>query len=492
MDKDVIIIGAGISGIACALRLAASGYNVVVFEQNDCPGGKIYEKKMGGYRFDTGPSLLTMPELVNDTLDAAKVRDKPDFMQLDIICKYFYTDGTKIYAYKNPDDFAAEVEKKTGEDRINVLNFLSKSRHLFDLTKETFIFSPFKTFENMFSRDSLKVLINFRALDVFKSIEKKNRQWFSDKRVEQLFNRFATYNGSNPYKAPATLNIIAHLEHNIGAYMPEKGMYSLIEMLYKSAMGQGVKFNFNSQVEKIILENNTVKGVEVNGETVKSKIVVSDADIFLVYNKLLSGKRTPGYLLRQELSSSAIIFFWGIKNKYPEMEVHNILFSGDYKTEFDYIFTKKLIYNDPTVYIHISSKYITADAPAGCENWFVMINVPNNTGQDWDKLVREARKNIIIKINKVLNTDIESCIECEDYADPPLIERSSGSYKGALYGNSSNNKLSAFFRHPNFIRRFKGLYFTGGSVHPGGGIPLCLASAKIVAERIIKSNKLIV
>jgi phytoene desaturase len=492
MDKNVIIIGAGLSGIACALRLAAKGYNVVVFEQNDSPGGKIYEKKIGRYRFDTGPSLLTMPELVNDLLDAAKVRDKPNFMQLGIICKYFYTDGTIINAYKNPDDFAAEVEKRTGEDRKNVLNFLRKSRYLFDLTKETFIFSPFKTFENMFSWDSIKVLLNFRALDVFKSIEKKNRQWFSDKRVGQLFNRFATYNGSNPYKAPATLNIIAHLEHNIGAYIPEKGMYGLIEMLYKSALNKGVKFNFNSQVEKIILENNTVKGVVVNGETVKSKMVVSDADIFLVYNKLLSEKRIPGYLLRQELSSSAIIFFWCIKNKYPEMEVHNILFSRDYKTEFDYIFTKKLIYNDPTVYIHISSKYISADAPAGCENWFVMINVPNNTGQDWDKLVREARKNIIIKINKLLNTDIESYIECEDYADPPLIERSSGSYKGALYGNSSNNKLSAFFRHPNFIRRFKGLYFTGGSVHPGGGIPLCLASAKIVAERIVKSNKLIV
>jgi phytoene desaturase len=490
MDNDVIIIGAGLSGIACALRLSASGYNVIVFERNDGPGGKIYQKKIGGYRFDTGPSLLTMPELVNDLLAKAKTGDMLRFIQLDIICKYFYSDGTKINAYKNPDDFAAEIEKKTGEERRKVLNFLRKSKYLFDLTKETFIFNSLKSYKNMFSRAAIKILLNFYALDTFKSMDKKNRQWFTDKRVEQLFNRYATYNGSNPYKAPATLNLIAHLEHNLGAYIPEKGMYALIEILYKSALKKGVKFNFNRQVDEIITDKNTIKGVKVNGKNFKSNIVISDADIFLVYNKLLSERSIPGYLLRQELSSSAIVFFWGIKNKYPELDVHNILFSGDYKTEFDYIFTRKLIYNDPTVYIHISSKYILADAPRGCENWFVMINVPNNTGQDWDKLVDEARKNIILKINKILDTKIESYIECEDYADPRIIETSSGSYKGALYGNSSNNKMAAFFRHPNFIRRFKGLYFTGGSVHPGGGIPLCLASAKIVAERIVKSHKL--
>ncbi len=328
--------------------------------------------------------------------------------------------------------------------REKVLDFLEKSRFLFDLTKDTFIFSPFKDLKNMFTWAGIKVALNFHALDTFKSMDKKNRQWFSDLRVSQLFNRYATYNGSNPYKAAATLNIIAHLEHNLGAYIPEKGMYSLIEILYKSASDMGVKFNFNRQVEKIITENSSVKGVKVNGDTYNSKIVISDADIFMVYKELLSEKKIPRYLLRQELSSSAIIFYWGIRNIYPELQVHNILFSEDYKTEFDYIFTRKLIYEDPTVYIHISSKYIPTDAPEGCENWFVMINVPNNTGQDWNMLVKEARENIIRKINKILNTDIESYLQCEEYADPVVIEKSSGSYKGALYGNSSNDKWPLF------------------------------------------------
>ena len=492
MYKDVIIIGAGLSGIACALRLSASGYNVVIFEKNHDPGGKIYEMTMGGYRFDTGPSLLTMPELINDLLAAAEVTDRLRLKPLNIICKYFYSDGTKINAYKNPEDFATEIENKTGEGKKNVLNFLIKSKYLFELTKEPFIFSSFKSFKNMFTWAAIKTALNFRALDTFKSMDEKNKQWFSDERIIQLFNRYATYNGSNPYKAAATLNIIAHLEHNIGAYIPEKGMYGLIDMLYKSALKKGVKFIFGKKVDEIIKEKNTIKGIKVNGKTFKSKIVISDVDILSVYNQLLSEKGIPKYLIRQELSSSAIIFFWGIKNKFTDLEVHNILFSKDYKTEFDNIFTRKLIYYDPTVYIHISSKFISTDAPGGCENWFVMINVPNNSGQDWDKLVNEARKNIIIKINKTLNTNIESYIEYEDYADPRDIEKNSGSYKGALYGPSSNNKLAAFFRHPNFIRRFRGLYFTGGSVHPGGGIPLCLASAKIVTEKILKSHKLVV
>ena len=361
---------------------------------------------------------------------------------------------------------------------------------MYDLTKELFIFSPFRTFENIFSTPSLNIACKFRHLDSFKTMYERNRLWFTNKKIVQLFNRYATYNGSNPYKAPATLNIIAHLEHNTGAFLPEKGMYNLVDVLYKLARDKGVEFLLSSKVDKIITNGSNVKGVEVKGKNYSSNIVISDVDIFSLYYQLLPGKKIPGYLLKQELSSSAVIFFWGIKNEYPNLEIHNILFSECYKTEFEHIFTKKMIYNDPTVYIYISSKYIPADAPKGCENWFVMINAPNNSGQDWNKLVNEARKHIILKINKILNTNIESYIEYEDYADPRTIENNTASYKGAIYGNSSNSKLAAFLRHKNFINRFKGLYFVGGSVHPGGGIPLCLASAKIVTEKITKSYSL--
>ena len=159
-------------------------------------------------------------------------------------------------------------------------------------------------------------------------------------------------------------------------------------------------------------------------------------------------------------------------------------FSQQYRKEFEYIFNRKDVYQDPTVYINITSKYKPDDAPEGCENWFTMINVPNNSGQDWEAIIDQSRTNILEKMSRMLDTDIASLITCERILDPRLIEQRTSSSQGALYGNSSNNKYAAFLRHANFSRKYKNLYFCGGSVHPGGGIPLSLLSAKIATDQI--------
>jgi phytoene dehydrogenase-like protein len=207
-------------------------------------------------------------------------------------------------------------------------------------------------------------------------------------------------------------------------------------------------------------------------------------DVVPTYNKLLKGQKKPNIVLNQERSSSAVIFYWGLKKEFPSLDLHNIFFSNNYKKEFDSIFNKKEIFNDPTIYINITSKDIPSDAPKNCENWFVMINSPNNESQDWEKIVQIVRKNVIKKINKILKTDIECLIEKERVYTPKDIESTSQSYLGSLYGASSNSKMSAFLRHPNFSNNILNLYFCGGSVHPGGGIPLCLLSAKIVSNLI--------
>ena len=188
--------------------------------------------------------------------------------------------------------------------------------------------------------------------------------------------------------------------------------------------------------------------------------------------------------MKQERSSSALIFYWGIKKTFATLGLHNIFFSEDYKAEFDAMFKQQAIHPDPTVYINISSKMQVSDAPQGCENWFTMINVPNNTGQNWDALIAEARKNIIKKLNKNLGIDLESLIENESILDPRTIESRTSSFRGSLYGTSSNSQFAAFLRHANFSKSIKNLYFVGGSVHPGGGIPLALLSAKIVADMV--------
>ena len=207
-------------------------------------------------------------------------------------------------------------------------------------------------------------------------------------------------------------------------------------------------------------------------------------DIYPTYKKLLPAQKLPKNQLSQERSSSAVIFYWGIQHNFKELELHNIFFSDDYKEEFHAIFNKKTVSDDPTIYVNITSKDIPGDAPEGCENWFVMINTPADSGQDWEKIVKQLRAFILSKLSKELNIDLEPLIVCEALLTPPLIETKTQSHMGALYGSSSNNSMAAFLRHHNFSNHLKNLYFCGGSVHPGGGIPLCLLSAKIVDELI--------
>jgi phytoene dehydrogenase-like protein len=217
--------------------------------------------------------------------------------------------------------------------------------------------------------------------------------------------------------------------------------------------------------------------------------VISNADIYFTYKKLLCNEHKAKRLLRQERSSSAVIFYWGMNKQFPQLQLHNIFFSNDYKKEFKNIFGAKNLTADPTVYINITSKMEQAQAPAGKENWFVMVNAPANAGQDWEKVKQQLKANLVSKLSRMLGEDIETTITTEHTLDPVLIEQQTSSFMGALYGSSSNSKFSAFLRHANFTGAVKGLYFCGGSVHPGGGIPLCLKSAKIVSDLVKNDEK---
>jgi phytoene dehydrogenase-like protein len=223
----------------------------------------------------------------------------------------------------------------------------------------------------------------------------------------------------------------------------------------------------------------------VQGEEVFYDLIISDVDVNYLYKNLLPDSKSL-WMDEKNLSSSALIFFWGIRGEFPSLGLHNILFSETYRTEFQHIFEQRSISSDPTVYIYISSKLVPSDAPDNCENWFVMINVPPDTGQEWDRIISQARQNIISKISRILKIQADNLIEFEQVESPQTIEERTMSWKGALYGNHSNSRYSAFLRHSFKHRSIKNLYFVGGSVHPGGGIPLCLASAAI-ADREIKS-----
>ncbi|MFD2034442.1 1-hydroxycarotenoid 3,4-desaturase CrtD [Belliella marina] len=486
MNQKAIIIGSGIAGLAAAIRLTTKGYQVEVFESNAYPGGKLSEIQIGSYRFDAGPSLFTLPEQIEELFLIAgrNPADHFQYSKLDIVCHYFWEDGKTVKAYADLNKFAEEVETKLGEPAENVRKALKKSAYIYEHLAPLFMHRSLHQWNTWVNLTALKSYLKMGKLGIFTTMNAANEKLFVQGKMVQLFNRYATYNGSNPYQTPATLNIIPHLEFNIGAFFPKNGMHDITLSLYRLAVDLGINFHFNSKVEEVLVDKNTAIGVLVNNEEIHADLVINNMDMVNAYKSILKKQKQPTKLLDQPKSSSALIFYWGIKRAFPELGLHNILFSDDYQMEFDHIFSKGSICHDPTVYINITSVCKDDDAPNGCMNWFTMINVPNNQGQDWDKLIEEARSSIIAKINRVLKTDIESLIEVEEILDPRTIECKTSSANGALYGNSSNNRYAAFLRHANYSSEIKNLYFCGGSVHPGGGIPLCLLSAKIMAEMI--------
>ncbi len=477
------IIGAGVAGMATAIRMAAGGHEVEVFEANGYPGGKLSMFEREGYRFDAGPSLFTMPGYVEELFrlaDEDPARHFP-YRALPVACHYFWDDGTLLHAHTDRAAFAAEVEKilRVPADRVDA--FLMKSEKKYNLAGRVFLEKSLHKAATWLRPNVLKAALLMPFYDIFTSMHRVHERWFDHPKLVQLFDRFATYNGSDPYQAPGMLTIIPHFEHGIGTFYPEGGMHRITVCLHTLALRLGVRFHFNTPVQRILLEKKTVKGLLAGGREHVFDRVVSNMDVYYTYHKLLPDSPRPERILRQPKSTSALIFYWGIRREFPELGLHNIFFSENYREEFAKMAGGDLS-DDPTVYVNITSKYTPGDAPPGCENWFVMVNAPCDSGQDWPALIARTRQSVLRKLGRRLGTDLAPFIACEEILEPKEIERKTTSHLGALYGYSSNNRMAAFLRHPNFSNKMKNLYFVGGSVHPGGGIPLCLLSAKIAAE----------
>ena len=490
IDNKAIVIGSGIAGISSAIRLAVKGYKVEVFESNQFPGGKISAFQLGEYHFDAGPSLFTLPELVDELfiLAGKNPTDYFSYLKHDVACNYFFEDGTFLPFKSNVDEILKTVEKTLNIDSKPLKRHFKKSKFLYEKTNGAFLQKSLHKISTYFSFAVFKCILAIPKLNLFKTMHQVNEENLNHPKLVQIFDRFATYNGSNPYQAPGILNIIPYLEHGFGTFFPEKGMHSITTSLVKLAEDIGVKFHYNSKVDEIIHDNNKIIGIKINDEILHSSLVFCNVDIRTSYKNLLPKLTIPKQVNKQEPSSSALIFYWGMKKEFNNLDLHNILFTLNYKKEFDAIFKNNTVDEDPSVYIHIGSKIVKGDAPKGKETWFVMINVPCNTGQDWDEIRKNARKNILLKLNRMLGEDIEQFIEVEDYLDSIRMEKKTSSYAGSLYGASSNDRMAAFLRHPNFSK-IKGLFFVGGSVHPGGGIPLCLLSAKISTNLIKNVTK---
>ena len=489
VGQRVAVIGGGVAGLAAAARLSAQGYRVDLLEAASEPGGKMRDYQADGFRFDGGPSLFTLPEVMEQLFAdcGKKMSDYVTYDRLELVTRYFYPDGTQVNAWSSPERLASELELKIGEPAAQVSAFLKRAAYMYRITASVFIERSLHDWRNLLRLSTFLRLFAIPRLGIFTSMYHFQKRWLRHERSLQLFGRFATYNGSDPYRAPGTLSMIAHIEQERGAFYPHGGMVALRNALHQLAIDLGVHIRVNTRADRFWIHEKRLKGLLLGEEREVYPIVVCANDILQVQRQQMPRKYSLKRFLSQELSTSAVVFHWAVRGSFPQLDLHNVFFSAHYRREFQHLQRGEIDF-DPTWYVYISSKKNPADAPSGFENWFVMANVPAQRDLPWEALVERLREEAFDRLSKALGIDLKSLVNEQRVITPLEMERVTGAVGGALYGPASNSRWSAFLRQANRDQRIKGLFYCGGTVHPGGGIPLCLHSAAITADLVARAH----
>jgi len=486
---QVAVIGSGVAGLATAARLAARGYRVDLFESAPETGGKLRDYQADGFRFDGGPSLFTLPEVMEQLFaDSGKqLSDYVEYERLELVTRYFYPDRTVVDAWSDPHRLAEELEKKVGESPARVMAFLKRAAFMFRITAPVFIERSLHDWRNLLRLSTFLRLFAIPRLGIFTTMHRFQKRWLRHERSLQLFGRFATYNGSDPYRAPGTLSLIAHIEQERGAFYPRGGMVALRNALHRLAVDLGVNIRVNTPVDRLWIHQSKVKGIMTGDSREIYPVVVCANDILQVHRRQLPHKYSRSRYQRMEPSTSALVFHWAVRGSFPRLDLHNVFFSSHYRREFQHL-ERGEVDADPTLYVYVSAKRNPADAPGGCENWFVMVNVPARRDLPWDEWVERLRNEALDRLGGALETDLRPLVTEHRVVTPVDMERATGAVGGALYGPASNNRWAAFLRQANRDMRIRGLFYCGGTVHPGGGIPLCLQSAAITADLVQRAH----
>ena len=480
MADRAIVIGAGLGGLSAASLLAAKGYQVDLYEQNEAPGGKMQQVEKNGYRFDTGPSLLTMPFILEKLFSecGANLSNYLTFEELSPLCRYFYKDGTRFDNYADREKTIREIRAFSEHDAGRYSDFLDYSQSLYEKTADAFLFNP------LYDLSDLKELnlIDFLGIDAFSTVSQKVDSYFESPYMRQFFKRFTTYNGSSPYQAPATLNVIPHVELNQGGYYVKGGLYSVAKALHDLAEKMGVSFHYGKRVSKIEAGRKRVNGLTLEdgiNETCDLIFANSDATdtiLNLLPDSAISSRKQKKQA-NLEPSCSGFVMLLGCSRTWPQLKHHNIFFSGDYREEFVDIFDRKKLPDDPTIYVANTSYSDAGHAPQGASNLFILVNAPYESGQDWESLSQTYSRKVKDELEHRGLEELNSSLDVEETITPDQFLSKYGSNRGSIYGTSSNNKMSAFVRPRNKLRDLQNLYLVGGSTHPGGGIPLVVQSA---------------
>lgn len=487
-SKNVHVIGAGLGGLATSCMLASGGHRVTVFEKNNAPGGKINQVSFKGFRFDTGPSLLTMPFILEELFEqcGVKLEDYLKLKPVEPICRYFYKDGTVFTNYQDLEKTLNEIRQVAPADEDSYKVFLDYSADLYQRTKDAFLFNPLYSLKDLGNLN----LLDFFRIDAFHTVSERIDQYFQSPYLRKFFKRFTTYNGSSPYRAPATLNVIPHVELSKGGYYAEGGMYGIVTALHRLATELGVEFRFNTAIDQIEVKDKRVHSlIDSTGNRHPADLVVSNSDAAETYLELLDeqsvSETKQGNIKKLEPSCSGFVLLLGINRQYEQLSHHNIFFSEDYRLEFQKIFRDKVMPEDPTIYVADTSYSDPGHAPNGGSNLFVLVNAPYLSEQyDWDEHREEYAAFVVSELEKRGLDNLEDSIVHRSTITPEDFHEKYRSNRGSIYGTSSNSRFSAFLRPRNKSREVNGLYLTGGSTHPGGGIPLVILSAFHALELI--------
>lgn len=504
----VVVIGAGMGGLAAGARLASQGHDVTVLERSGDIGGKLGLYEREGYRFDTGPSLLTIPQVFEEFFadTGSSLTEAVGPIRLETACEYRFADGTQLSVPGTLEQIPTALDHALGAGSGQQwLRFIEAAADVWQVAEDPFLRSPITLAQILrigFSRRSLASLAPWRSHRSFAG------QFLVDPRLQQLADRYATYTGSDPRRAPSPLVTIPYAEQTFGSWYVPGGLHRLATAVHERLLAHGGQLHTGVEVHSILERQGHAAGVmTADGEKIAADVVVANNDASAVYGSLLQNRvahRELRRLRRATPSLSGFVLLLALEDLPDQLlstaSHHRILFPEDYDAEFNAIFgspgrrdrhwTAQPVV-DPTIYITApQDRSIVPDPRAGA--WFVLVNAPRHQpsadpvdgGLDWTKPgMAENYAAAIVDLMAERGLDIRGHLRWMEYRSPADLERLTGAPGGSIYGTSSNG-ASAAFRRPRNVSPFPGLYLVGGSAHPGGGLPLVALSAAIVAQAV--------